>query len=295
MTRLLDDSSINAALTLHKGDYHTHYYKALNQCKEHIKKNLKSVLSIPHPHIFLMANSTHCLLTVMYGLAASKRHLVIEEGNYQPFNQIPRITGGLPVSLVTHIAPESGVTSPVNDHNIVLDAAQSAGTICYHSIAMTADIVFFPLHKHLALQTGIGVLCVSANREYKNVVSTAQVCEAGTGNSEVFTTLRNRLVDKSIVFNIAIFDLNQYRYNLFKKIGFISITPLHSKTPYLVFKLALPIHTSIAINSEIFSIKIMNKSHCRITCYKPGTMDSSPVDFSDMLIELLRKQQWIVK
>lgn len=290
MSRELDDASINSILLPAERNYQTHYFRSLQLCREEIKQKIIDALTIPHENIFLLTNSTHCLLTVLYGLSVQGRTLSIAAGSYRPYKTIPLLVKEPSLPLLTHISPDSGEVVCIQDSAVILDAAQSAGAICHHAKAFTTDIVFFPLHKHLALQTGIGVLCVSDNPEYKEILKVAKISESGTVNDHVFRSLHNHLTTQTVMFNIAMFNLTQALAEELSCIGLTSITPLYSQTPFLVFKIGSRHPRPERLVKTIFSLKILDELHWRISCYIPGEPDASPVECSTALVNILRRK-----
>jgi len=290
MSRELDDAAINSILLPPEYNYHTHYFRALQLCRQEIKQQLRDTLAIPHENIFLLTNSTHCLLAVLYGLSVQGRTLSIAAGSYRPYRAIPLSVKEPSLPLLTHISPDSGEVVCIQDPAVILDAAQSAGTICHHAKAFSTDIVFFPLHKHLALQTGIGVLCVRDNPEYKEILKVAKISESGTVNDLVFTSLHNRLSTQAVMFNIAMFSLTQSLAEELSRFGLTSITPLHSQTPFLVFKIGSRHLRPEHLINTIFSLKILDELHWRISCYIPGGPDTSPVECSNALVNIFRRK-----
>ncbi|WP_025901654.1 DUF6024 family protein [Tatumella sp. UCD-D_suzukii] len=289
MNSELDDSAINASLFPSDSSYCTHYFRALGHCRNEIKKRLRMALSIPHEDIFLLSNSTHCLLTVLHGLSAQSRTLSIEAGCYHPYRMLPQPSYGQSVPLITHISPDSGNVACIHQKAVVVDAAQSIGVVCHHSEAFSADVVFFPLHKHLALLTGVGVLCVRKRYEYETVRKTAQIAESGTVNNVVLQALLERLTTKPLLFNIAMFSLTPAQAESLTMLGFEPVTQLYSQTPFLVVKTSsghlLP---EYLVNN--FSLKMLDANHWRISCYIPGTLDSPPKECASLLINVLRSK-----
>lgn len=290
MNRELDDAAINSILLPAEHNYHTHYFRTLQLCKKEIKQQFRDALAIPHENIFLLANSTHCLLTVLYGLSVQGRTLSIAAGSYRPYRTIPLSVKEPYLPLLTHISPDSGEVVCIHEPAVILDAAQSAGAICHHAKAFATDIVFFPLHKHLALQTGIGVLCVSDNPEYKEILKVAKISESGTVNDQVFRSLHNRLSAQTVMYNIAMFSLTEALAEELSYFGLTSITPLYSRTPFLVFKIESRHLQPERLEKTIFSLKILDELHWRISCYIPGGPDASPVECSTALVNIFRRK-----
>lgn len=290
MIRELDDAAINAALLPPDGNYYTHYYRSLQHCKNEIKQRLRFSLNIPHQDIYLLANSTHCLLTVLHGLAIQGRALTIGAGSYRPYRSLSSSSGTQHFPLITHISPDSGNVASMRETSVVLDAAQSAGTVCYHAAAFSADVVFFPLHKHLALQIGVGVLCVSGRHEYDALRETALISESGTASDLVLKPLQQRLSTQSLMFNIAMFSLTSEFAEEFIVLGFVPVTPMYSRTPFLVFKTTYGYLPPGCLQGTAFSMKMLDATHLRISCYLPGDAHSAPVECSATLIDILRSK-----
>lgn len=290
MRRVLDDAAINAALLPSDGDYRIHYFRSLQHCKNEIKQQIKLALGISHKDIYLLSNSTHCLLTVLYGLSIQGRTLSIEEGCYRPYSDLHQVSNKQQIPFVTHIDPDSGKVACISDKTAVLDAAQSVGTVCHHDSAFLADVVFFPLHKHLALQIGVGVLCVNARHEYNEIREIAKLSESGAANNLIFTSLYQRLTTRQIMFNIAMFSLTSAIAEKLIILGAVPVTPLYSRTPFLVIKTTSGHLPPGCLEGTVFSLKTLDQCHLRISCYIPGRPGSAPVECSATLINVLRSK-----
>ncbi|HHB1596996.1 TPA: DUF6024 family protein, partial [Vibrio campbellii] len=232
MLKHQDDSSINSQIA--KNHDGSTYFKTLRKVRESIKKKLCHELGIEHRHVFLLNNTTHCLLTVMYGLASCQKSLLIGGGAYKPYTEFPTVLFQDGIELVTHIEPESGKVHSTLEGKIT-DAAQSIGTINHHRIALYSDVVFFPLHKHLALEAGMALLCIKSSFEHINVVKTAKIAEAGTCNLNLLNSLQKKLDKEGTWINLGFFELSQETVAALTKLGIECITPSGARTPFLVF------------------------------------------------------------
>lgn len=288
MKRSTDDSAINVRLTLSSDASFSHYFKEINSIKNEIKCHLREKLNIHHDHIFFLNNSTHCLLNVLYGLVNFDTHLSIDGGCYKPYAEIDVHNGTKSLNLVTHISPDSGKVSDFNSR-VVLDAAQSAGTICHHQRALSADIVFFPLHKHLALQTGIGVLCINYALCYQGIIKIAKLSESGTVNDQVFIKLIHHIRSHSISFNVGIFNLTKHQIDELSLLGVASLTPALSRTPFVVLESSIDLDRITPFSKSPFSIRKQESNRYRISCYCEGSPSSNPVDYSKKLVNIFRR------
>ncbi|SFU75105.1 DUF6024 family protein [Xenorhabdus koppenhoeferi] len=287
----LDDSSINSKISgfSFENNSDTNYYKQVSAIRKEIKQHLRKHLCLEHEEIFLLNNSTHCLLNVIYGLNMHSVSISIREGCYTPYNNIT--TGYFPhsIPLLTHIDPQTGIICSLKNVDFVLDAAQSIGTIWHHKAATSSKIVFFPLHKHLAIQSGIGVLCIQNKDHYPEISNIAKISESGTVDLRSYNDALNRCIEDPDFFNIAYFDLTDKEANELEKIGFKCITPLQSKTPFVVLQSDFYLDKSPYNKKSVITMKKIGTMIYRFSCYKSGTINSIAVNCNFNLINYIKE------
>ncbi|MBD2810861.1 hypothetical protein ID853_08205 [Xenorhabdus sp. Vera] len=287
----LDDSAINSKISgfNFENNSDTNYYKQVSIIRKEIKQNLRKHLCLEHEEIFLLNNSTHCLLNVIYGLNMHSVSISIREGCYTPYNNIT--TGSFPnsIPLLTHIDPQTGIICSLKNADFVLDAAQSIGTIWHHKAAISSKIVFFPLHKHLAIQSGIGVLCIQNKDHYPEISNIAKISESGTVNLRSYNDALNRCIESPDFFNVAYFDLTDKEENELEKIGFKCITPLQSKTPFVVLQSDFYLDKSPCNKKSVITMKKIGTMIYRFSCYKSGTINSTAVNCNFKLINYIKE------
>ncbi|MBC8953970.1 DUF6024 family protein [Xenorhabdus sp. PB62.4] len=286
----LDDSAINSKLLAFtsKDKGNDNYYKKVNIIRKEIKKNLREHLQLEHEEIFLLNNSTHCLLNVIYGLNMNSVSISIREGCYAPFNNITTIPFSHSIPLLTHIDPQTGAICSLKESDFVLDAAQSIGTIWYHKIATSSKILFFPLHKHLAIQAGLGVLCVQDKNHYPEISKIARISESGTVNIRTYNDTLVKLKNDPQIFNVAYFSLIDNEINQLEEIGFKCITPLNSKTPFVIFQSNFNLDNTPYNRNSVITMKKIGEMSYRFSCYKNGNINSEPINCNSQLIKYIQ-------
>ncbi|MBD2815854.1 hypothetical protein ID850_14015 [Xenorhabdus sp. Flor] len=287
----LDDSSINSKISefSFQNNSDNNYYKQVSTIRKEIKQNLRKHLCLEHEEIFLLNNSTHCLLNVIYGLNRHSVSISIEEGCYKPYDNITTSYFPYSIPLLTHIDPQTGVVCSLKNADFVLDAAQSIGTIWHHKAAISSKIVFFPLHKHLAIQAGIGVLCIQNKDHYPEISNIAKISESGTVDLRSYNDALNRFIDDPKLFNIAYFDLTNKEANELEKIGFKCITPLQSKTPFIILQSNFVLDKSPCNKKSVITMKKIGAMIYRFSCYKSGTINSASVNCNFKLIKYIKE------
>jgi hypothetical protein len=290
MIKVLDDSSINLRILNINQTYYNgkNYYQYLAYVRDKIKDHLREKLHLKHEKLFLLNNSTHCLVNVICGLSMQSISLSIEKGCYAPYSDIPKCPQHKIIPLLTHIDPNSGRVCKLNAQNFVLDAAQSAGTIAYHNKAVSAEILFFPLHKHIAIQAGAALLCVNNTNQYPEISKIAEISESGTVDINSYNNMRNQLRTNSNLFNIAYFSLTGNEVMEMADLGFDSYTPIKSHTPFVVLKSKLNIDNKILTRDPLISVKKLSDMTYRFSCYVNGSIDSDPVVCNRCLIRYLK-------
>ncbi|AOM42451.1 DUF6024 family protein [Xenorhabdus hominickii] len=287
--KCLDDSSINSKILDFNFEEHSdnNYYKQVSIIRNKIKENIRRYLCLDHEEIFLLNNSTHCLLNVIYGLNMHSTSLIVREGSYELYNNITTDSFPRSIPLLTHIDPQTGVVCSLKESDFVLDAAQSVGTIWHHKVAISSKILFFPLHKHLAIQAGLGVLCIKNKNHYPEISKIARISESGTVDIRAYNNALSRCEDNPSVFNVAYFNLMDNEINELENLGFKCITSLNSKTPFVVLQSGFDLDKIPCNKNSIITIKKIGEMMYRFTCYKNGTMNSEPINCNLQLIEYI--------
>jgi hypothetical protein len=290
--KALDSSSINSNLTKEcgiKGDYN--YYQLCNKIRIAIKKQLKNKLHIPHKHIFILSNTTHCLLTVMQGLIQDGSGIDIVDGCYAPYKNFRVNSDNKSYKLITHITPDNAVVCNISSRSSIVDAAQSIGTIGYHHEALSADIVFFPLHKHLAIEVGFGILCVNNNPKYQSVVDIASISESGTQSLYQLNKLAKKIYLGKDFINIAIFKIDYYVKKKLASLAINILSPTDHETPFIVVKSNMANLLNMSESPLTITVKklIPDQDIYRISCFIRGNLLLKKIDCTHILLELLIK------
>ncbi len=291
MIKLIDDSSIHFSLIdSNIARYNNkNYYQKVGTIKSDIKFHLKEKLNLKHEEIYLLNNSTHCLLNILYGLSVQSTSLSIQHGCYESYRFLTNKKYEKAIPLLTHIDPNSGKVCTLDDTNYVLDAAQSIGTIIHHQQAITSDLLFFPLHKHLAMQTGISVLCIKNREKYPEISKIAKISESGTVNINIYNQLLSLLESGSYFFNAALLSLTKRHILEISSLGMKVITPAQSNTPFIVIDANVDLNEKLQRQNNIFSVKSLGSHRYRFSCYIKGHIKSTPFDCTSMLIQYLQR------
>ncbi len=165
--------SLNAASSHPRFDLSEDYYRHCADLKVLIAGRLQAMWNCEH-RLFLTQNTTQGLILVLAWCGG--RGLIPLGFSGTPYKYYSRFLqqAGLAVTeslqnpralLVTHMSPLSGAITPLPEYSpslpIIVDAAQTLGTFYQSEVFKHAAIFVGPLHKHIGLASGLGILGVS--------------------------------------------------------------------------------------------------------------------------------------
>ena len=143
------------------------YFKKAAALKERIRTGLRQSLGERH-ELFLSGNTSNGLIGVC--LAVARAGLSPPGLANRPYSPYEKLLGcpdlletDRPLQVCTHICPLTGEVFDLRARGaslLIVDAAQSLGTCFQEELVETAPIFIAPLHKHLNLVPGIGVVGV---------------------------------------------------------------------------------------------------------------------------------------
>jgi len=143
------------------------YFKKAAALRERIRAELTQIVSGRH-ELFLSGNTSTGLIAVW--LAASRAGMAplgLVNRPYPPYEKLlgypDLLEADRPARICTHICPLTGEVFDLRacgDRLLIVDAAQSLGTLFQQELIEAAPIFVGPLHKHLNLVPGLGVVGV---------------------------------------------------------------------------------------------------------------------------------------
>jgi len=143
------------------------YFKKAAALKERVHAGLLQSFGQRH-ELFLSGNTSNGLIAVC--LAAARAGLSppgLINRPYPPYEKLLGYPGLLeadrPLQVCTHICPLTGEVVDLRAHGdalLIVDAAQSLGTCFQQELVETAPVFVAPLHKHVNLVPGLGVVGV---------------------------------------------------------------------------------------------------------------------------------------
>ena len=143
------------------------YFKKAAALKERVHTGLLQSFGQRH-ELFLSGNTSNGLIAVC--LAAARAGLSppgLINRPYPPYEKLLGYPGLLqadrPLQVCTHICPLTGEVVDLRAHGdalLIVDAAQSLGTCFQQELVETAPVFVAPLHKHVNLVPGLGVVGV---------------------------------------------------------------------------------------------------------------------------------------
>jgi hypothetical protein len=145
-----------------------HYFKSCARLRERAKALLRAAFGIEH-ELFLLGNTTSALFAALLALERAGAQVVCRGEPWQHYPsyhalflrpQTPKADGAR-WAFATHVSPLTGrvdALSTATGEHLLVDAAQSFGTNLTAELLLRADIFIAPLHKHVGLAVGQGVL-----------------------------------------------------------------------------------------------------------------------------------------
>jgi len=143
------------------------YFKKAAALKDDIRGGLRQSFGQRH-ELFLSGNTSNGLIAVC--LAAARAGLSppgLVNRPYPPYEMLlgypDLLEADRPLRVCTHICPLTGEVFDLRargDSLLIVDAAQSLGTCFQQELVETAPVFVAPLHKHLNLVPGLGVVGV---------------------------------------------------------------------------------------------------------------------------------------
>lgn len=273
------------------------YYRECMVARSELKEILSTELRITHD-IYVLANTTHGFVTTALGLMFDGFQLSARPDSYTPYQcivpELHSTMSGEPVRLVTHISPQTGeIYQPVeaSGRPTVVDVAQSFATTGFHQHALAADIFICPLHKHIGLARGLGLLAISPTAKLPNMQAVARMAEMGTIDLDVLSLAISRALKfRGRLVNLFCLKLRNYHRDGLERVGIRVVSPLNSPLPFAVLEGIDPSRLSASIVGTRFSFKAINKSgHIRISGAIRGGLGRPNVDHADELANLLER------
>ncbi len=143
------------------------YYRRTAEVRDRILNRIARNIGTRHT-LFLTTNTSQGLLAIC--LAASRARMSPLRLLNRPYPQYETLLGypgtlaaNQAISLCTHICPLTGEVFDLRscvESLLIVDAAQSLGTVFQQELVDTAPVFIGPLHKHMNLVPGLGLVAV---------------------------------------------------------------------------------------------------------------------------------------
>jgi hypothetical protein len=159
---------------------------------------------------YLLHNTTSALMTVGFAAARAGRSITLAgpaEQHYPAYTEL--LPAGGPDAdweFRTHVSPLTGaVDALAGNRMLIVDAAQSVGTLLTSAALRAGDVVIAPMHKHLGLAVGLGLALVRNGRgDLTPVHEVFSVAESGAQSLELLRAAhQSQTQANGRVFNVA--------------------------------------------------------------------------------------------
>jgi len=277
----LDAAALHPDLHTRSGE---HYFRQCAVTRAQLKDLLVKHLAIEHD-LFLLANTSHGLVTALAGLVLEAVHLDTSASKYPPYTAFARWSARITTistPLLTHVDPLSGHIVPIPKEGstpVVVDAAQSFATIVHHREALLADVFICPLHKHAGIATGLGLLGIKPGLAMPGLRSVASVAESGTACLSLLEAAVGQiLAHEGRILNRLTLDLDPGFRNELDAKGITVLTPAGAGLPFICLQGA-PQQLEQNCRRFGFSVRLFRKQNVvRISGAVRGSLDSAPED-----------------
>ncbi|KPC66505.1 DUF6024 family protein [Streptomyces chattanoogensis] len=242
--------------------------------------------------LYLLHNTTSGLLAVLAAASASG-HAVRTCGpdhqHYPAYAQIlPRGGADAEWELRTHVSPLTGTVDDLAGSAIrIVDAAQSLGTALTAAALARGDVVLAPLHKHLGLAVGLGLVLVRNDRpELEHLHRVLRVAESGAQSLDLLRTAQRALREaEGRIFNRAVIDPDDRLRTWCAERGMRLLNHGHG----VPFACVTPVDGT-AVTDRLASSgwrHFRPRNIARFAFHRPGLVDDPPADHTPMFQEAL--------
>lgn len=271
------------------------YFRACAAARDALKANLACHLGLGHD-LYLLSNTTHGLVTVVAGLASDGILLDASSSPYSGYVSlvpIPQAATSGSTRLVTHIDPVSGAVADLSSRMqrpMVLDAAQSFGTIGHHAEVSRADIFICPLHKHVGIAPGLGLLGLKPDLFAPGLRAYAASAERGAA----FLPLLQQALDQierhnGNLINTLVFNVDEAFRSAIEGLGITLLTPDARDLPFVCLRgPMLGMHFDEFLTHGLSARQFDAENVVRISGAIRGTLASTPQDRTDDLLRAIR-------
>ena len=204
-----DPASINPALNpfSSRGQSRESYYGRAFRSRSALADILGHDLDVDSNCIHFVPNTSTALALVLGGIMAENlklrgvgplwRHYGLYQGIVGSMGEV---VNGRWVDFHTHVAPvdvsvDNSFRESVGATASVVDGAQSLGTSLTEELMSSGAVVIAPLHKHLALTPGLGVVILDAvtGQQLPSIASFLSLTEGGCPSLDLLEHALNRM------------------------------------------------------------------------------------------------------
>jgi hypothetical protein len=275
-----------------------HYFHACARLREDVKARLREAFGLEH-ELFVLHNTTSGLMTVLLALERAGLRMTRRGERWQHYPPyLPLLpeadaasrTEGPRVVFVTHVSPLTGRVDSLEKapgEVLWVDAAQSFGTQLTEELSRRADLFIAPLHKHVGLAVGAGIVGlrrgIPGEEELRAILSLA---EGGSSHVGPLKALLDALQGaQGLVYNKARLSWDDRLQPLCAEAGLMPLGSLDSGVPFVCFtsKKGQPLEGLVDLKkarARYFKAEnILRLSFCHM-----ARRQDPPVDFSEELV-----------
>ena len=204
-----DPASINPSLNpfLSRDRSRESYYGHTSRSRSALADMLGHDLGVDSNCIHFVPNTSTALAVVLGGIMAENLRLRGAgplRRHYSPYQGVVRsmeeVLNGRWVGFHTHVAPvdvsvDNSFREPGGATASVVDGAQSLGTSLTEELVSSGTVVIAPLHKHLALAPGLGIVILDAvtGQQLPSIASFLSLTEGGCPSLDLLEQALDRM------------------------------------------------------------------------------------------------------
>ncbi|WNG17750.1 DUF6024 family protein [Cystobacter fuscus] len=282
-----------------------HYFQACASLREDVKAGLRKALGLEH-ELFVLHNTTSGLLSALLALARMGLRMTRRgerRQHYPPYLPLlpeantDALTEGPRVTFVTHVSPLTGRVETLEKapgEVLWVDAAQSLGTNLTEEMSRQADLFIAPLHKHVGLAVGAGLVGlrrgIPGEEELRAIFSLA---EGGSAHVGLLKALLDALRSaQGLVYNKARLSLDERFQSLCTEARLMPLGSLESGVPFVCLTSSNGQPLEKLVNPKKAHARYFKAENIlRLSFCHMARRQDPPVDFSE---ELVRRMATLV-
>lgn len=277
------------------------YFKRAAASAQKIKARLRETLGTRH-ELFLVGNTSGGLIAVLLGALLGgggfPRLLNRPYSFYEKLLGYPAgLSGEGRLVFCTHISPLTGEVVDLRawrDSILIVDAAQSLGTVFQSDLVSMSAVFIGPFHKHLNLVPGLGVVGVdfaAVEGVGEGLRTTLEVMEHGTTNLGILEACVRRLEERGgeLSVNKVRIHIGPQLQSAAAEVGLRVITPAGIQAHIASFTSREDLPVNQVVDASCIGARVFDRENMlRISLHSDVHGAMSPEEYEAFVVAALR-------